>query len=246
MPSFLTTAGTAHHLEQIITRASAQLILVSPYLKVSTILLQRLQDADRRGVKTTLVYGKNELKAEERQKLAQLHHIESLFLENLHAKCYANEHTMVITSMNMYEFSEKKNREMGIVLSCDDEAYADAMAEIASIRAAAKVVSLGSSVIGDRSAPIQQTTLPGSAEPFGGRAPRSHTAGGLCIRCLRNIPRNAARPLCHSCYDIWAAFGNADYVERGCHHCGAPDNVSMARPLCYSCYQDAGGFRSGT
>ncbi len=34
--------------------------------------------------------------------------------QNLHAKCYLNEKAAIITSMNLYDFSQVNNNEMGV------------------------------------------------------------------------------------------------------------------------------------
>src|SRR5690349_1416504 len=129
MAEFLTTSGTAHHVENIIIDAKGNLTLVSPYLKLSKTLFERLKDASARGVKIKIVYGKDELKPNEKNSLAELK-CDLFFFENLHAKCYYNDHKMVITSMNMYEFSEKTNREMGVLIDkqADPQLYDKAFA----------------------------------------------------------------------------------------------------------------------
>ncbi|MDX2413563.1 MAG: hypothetical protein QNK33_00095 [Bacteroidales bacterium] len=43
-----------------------------------------------------------------------------IFHEDLHAKCYVNDNSMIITSLNLYEFSMANNKEMGIFLVKDD------------------------------------------------------------------------------------------------------------------------------
>ncbi len=116
MADFLTTSGTSHHIENIIMDAKAKLVLVSPYLKLSKTFFERLKDASGKGVSIKIVYGKDELKPNERNSLAELKNAELFYFQNLHAKCFFNESKMVITSMNMYEFSEKTNREMGILI----------------------------------------------------------------------------------------------------------------------------------
>jgi phosphatidylserine/phosphatidylglycerophosphate/cardiolipin synthase-like enzyme len=39
----------------------------------------------------------------------------------LHAKCYLNENEAIVTSMNLYSFSQQNNDEMGIYVSKDDD-----------------------------------------------------------------------------------------------------------------------------
>lgn len=135
MAKFLTTKGTSHHLEDIIIGASKELFLVSPYLQISKTFLERLKDASQRGVNIKIVYGKNNLKEDQLNNLQILKNMQLYFSENLHAKCYFNESEMVITSMNMYEFSEQNNREMGIFIerSKDKELFVSAVKETLSI-----------------------------------------------------------------------------------------------------------------
>ena len=65
---FLTTSGVAAALEDLTRDARRQLVLVTPYLKLSANFADRLADADARGVEITLVYGKDELAARQRRR----------------------------------------------------------------------------------------------------------------------------------------------------------------------------------
>jgi phosphatidylserine/phosphatidylglycerophosphate/cardiolipin synthase-like enzyme len=135
MAEFLTTSGTSHNLENIIIEAKYNITLVSPYLQISKTLFERLKEAALRRVKIKIVYGKDDLKQNERKSLEAINALQLYYFENLHAKCYFNEKTMVITSMNMYEFSERKNREMGILIDhkIDKNIYDKAEKEVNSI-----------------------------------------------------------------------------------------------------------------
>lgn len=135
MAKILTTVGNSFHIEEIIKNADKILTFVTPFLKLSNNLIERIQDADKKGVQITLIYGKSELLKSEKDKLLKLTNIEVYFYQNLHAKCYFNENEMIITSMNLYEFSERNNREMGILLNEDDDKllYDDAIREVQSI-----------------------------------------------------------------------------------------------------------------
>jgi hypothetical protein len=136
MAKFLTTVGNSFYIEQLIINSTKYLTLVTPYLKLSRNVIERIFDADREGIKITLIYGKSELAATEKKTLFQLKNIEIFFCENLHAKCYFNDDTMIITSMNLYEFSERNNREMGLLIEKDVDLhiYNDALKEIESIK----------------------------------------------------------------------------------------------------------------
>jgi hypothetical protein len=228
MAEFLTTSGTSHHIENIIIEAKSKLVLVSPYLQISKTLYERLKDASNRGVQITIIYGKDELKPNERNSLAQLKNIGLFYFENLHAKCYFNESTMVITSMNMYEFSEKNNREMGVLIgrSSDKELFDKAVNETHSIKQSAEKIPLQKS---DRSSSPEKDK---SAKQSGYKK----VARGYCIRCEERIDYDPQRPYCNSCYSIWAQFENPDYNESVCHKCGEFGDTTMNRPQCYSCY----------
>ena len=136
MAKFLTTIGNSFYIEQIIINAEKNLTLVTPYLSLSKNLIDRLADADREDIRITLIYGKNELSIKENKKIEALKNLELFFCENLHAKCYHNESSLIITSMNLYEFSERNNREMGILIekSTDIEIYKETLKEIESIK----------------------------------------------------------------------------------------------------------------
>lgn len=136
MAKFLTTVGNSFYIEQIIIRSVKSLTLVTPYLKLSKNLKERLLDAQREGVRITLIYGKNELAPKEKRNLFSFNNIEIYFCQNLHAKCYHNEDSMIITSMNLYEFSERNNREMGLLIEKDKdhEIFNDTLREIESIK----------------------------------------------------------------------------------------------------------------
>ena len=62
--------------------------------------------------------------------LKSLHYIRTSYCHNLHAKCYISESACIITSLNLYEFSQVNNNEMGVYIERDDGAlYQDAYAE---------------------------------------------------------------------------------------------------------------------
>ena len=56
------------------------------------------------------------LQPQEIEWLRSLTFIRTSFCKNLHAKCYMNEETCIVTSLNLYEFSQINNNEMGILI----------------------------------------------------------------------------------------------------------------------------------
>lgn len=98
MAEFLTTNGTSFYIENIIMNAKSKLVLVSPFLQISKTFYERLKDASNKNVAIKIIYGKDDLKPNERNSLAELKNVKLFFFQNLHAKCYLNENKMVITS----------------------------------------------------------------------------------------------------------------------------------------------------
>lgn len=131
MAKFLTTTGTNYHLEELIKGASDRLILISPFLKLNDRMRELLADKNRLKIDVRIVYGKSELQPQEIEWLRGLTYIRTSFCQNLHAKCYMNEELCIITSLNLYEFSQVNNNEMGILIqrSEDSQLYKDAYEE---------------------------------------------------------------------------------------------------------------------
>lgn len=131
MPKFLNTSATNYFLEELIKDAKDRLILISPFLKLNDRMKELLSDKNRLKIDVRIVYGKSELQPEEINWLKELTYIRTSFCKNLHAKCYMNEELCIITSLNLYEFSQVNNNEMGVLIrrSEDADLYKDAYEE---------------------------------------------------------------------------------------------------------------------
>lgn len=131
MAKFLNTSATNYFLEELIKDATDRLILISPFLKLNDRMKELLADKNRLKIDVRIVYGKSELQPEEINWLKELTYIRTSFCKNLHAKCYLNEELCIITSLNLYEFSQINNNEMGVLIrrSDDVELYKDAYEE---------------------------------------------------------------------------------------------------------------------
>ena len=128
--------------------------------------------------------------------------------------------------MNLYEFSEKNNDEMGVLVSREDDEdlYNEIFKE--------------SKAILDKSEQVRMTFT--RDEPVGDSEAQP-TAGtpknGFCIRCGDTVPANPDRPYCERCFKIWNRFKNDDFEEKHCHTCGKEHKATMVKPLCLTCYR---------
>lgn len=131
MAKFLNTSATNYFLEEMIKSASDRLILISPFLKLNDRMKELLADKNRLKIDVRIVYGKSELQPQEIEWLRGLTYIRTSFCKNLHAKCYMNEEMCIVTSLNLYEFSQVNNNEMGILIQRaeDSQLYKDAYEE---------------------------------------------------------------------------------------------------------------------
>jgi phosphatidylserine/phosphatidylglycerophosphate/cardiolipin synthase-like enzyme len=121
MARFLNTSATNFYLEELIKNARDRLILISPFLRINDRIKELLEDKNRLKIDVRVVYGKNELHPEEINWLKDLNFIRTSFCKNLHAKCYLNEELCIITSLNLYDFSQVNNNEMGVLVNRADD-----------------------------------------------------------------------------------------------------------------------------
>src|SRR5437660_546044 len=114
MAEFLDTTATSYHIERLLKGARDHIVLISPYLKLRPRLRELIEDAARIKVSVHIVYGKKE-RCNEIERLRPVSGVQVTFCKNVHAKCYLNETFGIITSLNLYDFSEAKNQEMGVL-----------------------------------------------------------------------------------------------------------------------------------
>jgi hypothetical protein len=143
MAKFLNTTSINFFLEQLVQKSSKNLVLISPYLKINPRLRELIEEKVESGLPVTVVYGKTDISQSEKDWFASQPKIEVRFCKDLHAKCYMNEGNVIISSLNLYEFSQINNKEMGVLLTKgkDTEAFEDALEEAQRLVRTSQVVS---------------------------------------------------------------------------------------------------------
>ena len=222
MAKFLTTTGISYRLEEIIKTAEERLVLISPFLRVNERIKELLEDKDRLKMDVRVIYGKNQLQPEENNWLESMASIRTSYCKNLHAKCYLNENEALLTSMNLYEFSQVNNNEMGILISREKEP--DLYGEV--WKEAQRIVRVSVDPV-EPPADDDDEECPPDLEP-----PQS----GFCIRCKASIALNPARPYCKPCFRSWNIYKNEEYEESYCHICGEEYKTTKSKPACRNCY----------
>ena len=239
MARFLDTSGISHHLSEIIKNTDARLLIISPYLRFNRLIKEQLERQRlvlRKEV--CVVYGKSELRPEESDWLAKTG-IRTNLREHLHAKCYMNEKQALITSMNLYEFSQQNNDEMGILVSAeeDPELFRDIKEDAERILQASKEVTISVTQVGD----AMMTTVPQTNRmPLYAFAPnprlRCRKPDSACGAALRFHATQRGRTATRIT-ELGRKFKDDSYEEKHCHTCGKDHSSSMAKPLCLSCFR---------
>ena len=110
MAKFINTRKAVAAIEDLIKEAEEKLVLISPYLKLSKDFKELLLYRNSKDKITTIIFGKQELNPNEMEFFEGLRFVILKYNQDLHAKCYLNDKQMIITSLNLYEFSMANNK----------------------------------------------------------------------------------------------------------------------------------------
>ena len=238
MAEFLTTTGVSYRLEEIINSAEDRLVIISPFLRITERIKELLEDKDRMKLDIRVVYGKNELQPDENNWLDSMSSIRTSFCKNLHAKCYLNENQALLTSMNLYEFSQVNNHEMGVLVVREEEGdLYDAILQesMRIVRISEEIRVTVARVDADKKA--KQPSPRAKSRPKKRPARRGKPDDGFCIRCKEVLPVDPAKPYCKRCHRSWNRYKNEQYEEKHCHLCGTEHGATLAKPVCSRCYR---------
>ena len=169
------------------------------------------------------------------EQLNKLNNLTVMFLENLHAKCYFNEKSMVITSLNLYDYSEQNNREIGVLIDKDgdENVYKEAIREIQRIYHLSTHDNLiQESLLEKTNSTMHKQEIPKESilDKFLG----SLFGQGYCIECRTRIDFDEYKPYCAKCYKL---VKNKRRKAKYCHECGVEFKTTLYKPLCESCFE---------
>ena len=119
-------------LEELIKNTKDRLVLISPYLQFHKRVKDHLENLNIQKRDIRIIYRENKLQVEESNWLESQIGIRTSLCNSLHAKCYLNENEAIVTSMNLYSFSQQNNDEMGIHVTKEKDAdlYNDIYEEV--------------------------------------------------------------------------------------------------------------------
>ncbi|MEO6728331.1 MAG: phospholipase D family protein [Candidatus Dojkabacteria bacterium] len=232
MAKFLNTTGVSYHLEELIKGTKDRLILISPYLQFNDRIKEHLNNLNIQKRDIRIIYRENKLQVEENNWLESQIGVRTSICKNLHAKCYLNENEAIITSMNLYEFSQQNNNEMGIYISKAQapELYNSAFEEAQRLLTISEEIRVT----------VKKVTAdtPAKTDNKKFEIKSSHTnsinkPNGFCIRTGVSIPFNVEKPMSYDAFKSWNKFGDPNYLEKFCHFSGELSNgeTSVSRPI---------------
>jgi hypothetical protein len=141
---------------------------------------------------------------------------------------------MIITSMNLYEFSQQHNRETGILIEREKEedrqVYDDAWKDIESIINNAddfSYVEAPKAPVAVKEEQVKKSTVKPELKQH------SDKPTGYCIRTGEEMPFDLSTPMNAESFRSWNKFGNLDYPEYFCHFSGEASfgETSFERPI---------------
>ena len=223
MAKFLNTTGVSYHLEELLKNTKDKLILISPYLQFNDRIKEHIQNLNIQKRDIRIVYRENKLHPDESNWLANQIGVRTSICKTLHAKCYINDNEAIITSMNLYEFSQINNNEMGIYLTKEQ----DAELYRAALEEAQRLLTISQELR------VTVQKIPAKAETKKDSKPAAKNGQGFCIRTGVNIPFNIQRPFSYEAFKKWDEHQNEDYQEKYCHFSGEASNgeTSMRYPI---------------
>lgn len=122
MAKFLTGNALNSELEKLFEGANEQIVLISPYIKLHDRYASTLRTKkENPKLEITVVFGKNEedlsksMKQDDFNFFKEFPNIQIRYERRLHAKYYANESAAILTSMNLYSYSQDNNIEAGVM-----------------------------------------------------------------------------------------------------------------------------------
>ena len=270
MAKFIKGQALNGEVENIFSNAKNQIIIITPYIKLHPHYLNALRGKksdDKLSI--VIVFGKNKddktksFDKDTFEFFSQFPNIKICYQENLHAKYYANESNAIITSMNLYEYSQNNNIEAGILTknsiikplgdSIDYEAweffeqviknsvllyhkepfYESGIFSNKYIESKIKIDLLSKLYNSEKETKSLLTSTQKRSE--------NSSKMAYCIRTGTPIPFNIEKPYCDSAFESWAKYKNEDFKEKYCHFSGEESNgeTTKAKPILKKNWKEA-------
>jgi len=207
MIQILNTEETSNKILELINNAQEWIVIVSPYIKMKPIYKEAI---NKKKINVNIVYRKKNLDYKEEDFMFNCKSTSILYCEDSHAKIYMNEKECIISSMNLYDYSQDFNFELSTYINTEEK-------------------SLYSKVYKETKRIINSSITEKKSEAIKIKA----TKIGFCIRTGVKIDFNPKKPFCYEAWVEWNKYKNPNYKEKFCHYSGKPSNgkTSFKNPI---------------
>ncbi|ADR20188.1 hypothetical protein MATR_21960 [Marivirga tractuosa] len=257
MAKFVTDDNLNSAISNLIEEAKETFIIISPFIKLHDRLRKRLNEKSKDyNFILTIVFGKNEkdlsksLSIEDLDFFKSFPNVEIRYEPKLHAKYYANETSSILSSMNLYDYSQNNNIEFGIVMKSGRFSAEDI--DYDSWNYFDKVIE-NSELLYEKIPDTKSNTF-GLSKSYSGssikvdlldqyfKSPKENTNKvGYCIRTGEQIPFNIKHPFSEKAFKSWSKYSDPNYNEKYCHFSGENSNgqTSFSRPVLQKYWKEA-------
>lgn len=267
MIKFLDGDAINAKIIETIKQADEYLLLISPFIKLTERIKSEINYlvSNKPDVIIEVVFGKNSdnpiksLNANDLGFLKSLPNISISYVQDLHAKIYCSEDRLMLTSMNLHEFSQANNYEAAFVIedgkfmsgllnNSSNQAWKDALEFVDKIISKSTLVFSRGDVYKSRFFGFLEEVVgsekeDNSADFFKKSKPKvfNNTNNGHCIRTGVTIPFNIKKPYSDVAFKSWQRFANEDYKEKYCHFSGekCDGETSLKQPILKKNWRDA-------
>jgi hypothetical protein len=128
---FLSPVGTSYQIDRLISEANNEIVFFAPAFKLHESVILRLQQADQRNVRISVVYGRERNQTRGQRWYKDFKNLRILYHDKLNTFFYRNEKELILTSMGLADLSGSKHSNMGLLISKlrDRKAYEDGIYE---------------------------------------------------------------------------------------------------------------------
>lgn len=141
---YLDCTSISSELMQLINEAKENLTFITYSLQINELIQDKLayKAANTPNLKLSIIYGNTQINNNNIYWIKQIPNLVVYQKKNLHAKCYLNEHKAIITSLNLYDYSQSHNIEMGFLFSKEEneEEWEKLMADVQYIKSQSDII----------------------------------------------------------------------------------------------------------
>lgn len=246
--TFVDDVKITDEIQGIVERAQHRLILVCPFHDHWNGLQSRIMQASKRGVEVIICFNPQRLGQREQQDPARFYEeVLGIPIEGLHAKIYANESEVLITSMNLQDRPALNSREAGLLVR-DPDIKSDIDKYINELTGGAVRASVANE--SDVISAQNPTALSESGLNYriGQERSASIKPKGYCIKCGQGNRDGYTpfTPLGGCCYRTTVPLGSDGRPNLNdpaflstpfehCHGCRSTGQFYLEHPLCPDC-----------